>query len=148
MDDRKASKLFKEVKMNSSFSYDISTPEEGEVCAGLRVVGDHIDEPGNRSSPAVPFSSRSSSLEEDDDETEDDPDWCAEDPDDPEWTGREEAAVGPAGPSAGPHGTHGKRRTSTASGFGRWKSPSVLCAASSGLKTSIEEFCVWFCDRK
>ncbi len=101
------------------FRYDISTPEEGEVCAGLRVVGDPCDEPGNRSSPPVPFSSRSSSLEEDDDETEDDPDWCAEDPDDPEWTGREEGPAGPGGPSAGPPGTHGKRRTSTASSYAR-----------------------------
>ena len=68
------------------------------MCAGLRVVGDHPshgDESANRSSPAIPFSSRSSSDE--DEETEDDPDWCADDPDDPEWTGREEGSTGLAG---------------------------------------------------
>ncbi len=78
------------------FRYDIGTPEEGEVCAGLRVVGDHAshgDESANRSSPAIPFSSRSSS----DEDEEDDPDWCADDPDDPEWTGREEGSTGVTG---------------------------------------------------
>ena len=54
------------------------------------------------------------------DETEDDPDWCAEDPDDPEWTGKEDSAsvLGP-GNSAVAGTSSGKRRVSTSGGFSR-----------------------------
>jgi len=98
---------------NSRCRYDWSTPEEGEVCPGHRIV--EPDDAGNRSSPVIPFSSRSSSLEDEGDETEDDPDWCAEDPDDPEWTGRDDSAGAAA--AAGAAATQGKRRASTASSY-------------------------------
>lgn len=85
------------------------------VGVGSRIVD--ADETGNRSSPVIPFSSRSSSIGDEEDETEDDPDWCNEDPDDPEWTSRDDSA-GAGAVVSGPT-SHGKRRASTASGYAR-----------------------------